>query len=58
MYEMEEASPGLAVPAQPVTRPTRRGMPPAGATYPQEPPVSRLPLRPWVYLRGGTRFQR
>lgn len=46
MYEMEEASPGLAAPAQPVTRLARRDAPPAGATHPQKPPVSRLPLRP------------
>ena len=58
MYEMEEASPGLAAPAQPVTRPTRRDVPPAGATHPQKPPVSRLPLRPLSCLRGGARFQR
>lgn len=48
MYEMEEASPGPAAPAQPVTRLARRDVPPAGATHPQKPPVSRLPLRPWV----------
>ncbi len=48
MYEMEEASPGLATPARPVTRPTRHDVPPAGATHPLEPPVSRLPPRPWV----------
>src|SRR5271156_5613801 len=46
MYEMEEALPGLVAPAQPVTRLSRRGVPPAGATHPQEPPVSRLPCVP------------
>ena len=48
MYEMEEASPGLAAPAHPVTRLARRDVPPAGATHPLEPPVSRLLPRPWV----------